>query len=170
VGISASLRKRLITVAGAGALAIAVALLGGPEGIEGRRFVPYQDVAGVWTVCDGHTGHDIRKDKTYTASECDFLLLRDLEPVRAAVDKLVSVPLTDYQRAALYSFTYNVGITAFTRSKLLQKLNAGNYSGARQELHRWMFAGGFKRPGLINRRQIESWLYGVKREDELSQQ
>lgn len=170
MGISAPLRKRLLAVAGAGALAVAVALLGGPEGLEGRRYIPYQDIAGVWTVCDGHTGHDIQKHKIYTASECDCLLQSDLESIMATVDRLVLVPLTDYQRAALYSFTYNVGISAFTNSTLLQKLNAGNYSGARQELHRWMFAGGIKRQGLINRRQIESWLYGVKREDELSQQ
>lgn len=170
MAVSAPLRKRLVAVAGAGAFAVAIALLGGRDGIEGRRYVPYQDIAGVWTICDGHTGGDIQKDKTYSANECDSLLQRDLEPVMAMVDRLVHVPLTDYQRAALYSFTYNVGINAFTHSTLLQKLNAGNYSGARKELHRWMYAGGIKRQGLINRRQIESWLYGVKRDDEISQQ
>ncbi|KHJ66592.1 lysozyme [Pantoea rodasii] len=162
MAISSSLCKRLLAVAGAGAFVIAATLLGGTDGLEGRRYTPYRDVAGVLTVCYGHTGPDIVKGKTYTDSDCDGLLNTDLKVVQQGVDSLVQVPLHEYERAALYSFAYNIGLTAFASSTLLKKLNAGDDAGAWEELHRWIFAAGKKRTGLINRRDIEFWLSGVK--------
>ena len=109
MAISLSLRNKLIGVAGAGALAIATVFLGGKDGVEGRKYEAYRDVAGVWTVCDGHTGRDIVRGKTYTDRECDQLLWKDLQPAKRTVDNLVKVPLGEYQRAALYGFVFNVG-------------------------------------------------------------
>nr|DAW17457.1 MAG TPA: endolysin R21 like protein [Caudoviricetes sp.] len=134
---------------------IASLLIGGKDGVEGRVYDPYKDVAGVWTVCDGHTGNDIIKGKKYTDRECDRLLWSDLQPVKKTVDSLVKVPLNEYQRAALYSFTYNVGSGAFSKSTLLKKLNAGDQEGACEELRRWVYAGGMKFRGLMNRRDME---------------
>jgi len=162
MAISASLRKRLLATAGAGAFMIAATLLGGKDGLEGRRYTPYLDTAGILTVCDGHTGADIVGGKTYTDADCDRLLNTDLKSVQQGVDSLVQVPLCEYQRAALYSFAYNIGLTAFASSTLLKKLNAGDDAGAREELYRWVFTAGKKRPGLINRRETEFWLSGVK--------
>lgn len=48
MAISAALRNRLLAAAGGGALTLAMILLGSPDGLEGRRYVPYRDVAGVW--------------------------------------------------------------------------------------------------------------------------
>jgi len=153
--MSNSLRNKLIAAAGGGAMLIATVFLGGKDGVEGRVYVPYKDVAGVWTVCDGHTGTDIVKGKTYSDRECDRLLWNDLQPVKKAVDGLVKVPLNEYQRAALYSFTYNVGSGSFSKSTLLKKLNAGDQDGACEELRRWVYAGGMKFRGLMNRRDME---------------
>ncbi|WP_333620409.1 lysozyme [Pantoea septica] len=153
--MSNSLRNKLIAAAGGGAMLIATVFLGGKDGVEGRVYEPYKDVAGVWTVCDGHTGTDIIKGKKYTDRECDRLLWSDLQPVKKAVDSLVKVPLNEYQRAALYSFTYNVGSGAFSKSTLLKKLNTGDQDGACEELRRWVYAGGMKFRGLMNRRDME---------------
>jgi len=155
MAISPVLRKRLLVTAGAGAFTLALTLLGGADGLEGRRYVPYQDVAGVLTVCDGHTGADIVRHKTYTDQECDSLLHADLKSVQERVDSLVTVSLSEYRRAALYSFAYNTGTDAFSRSSLLRKLNAGDTTGACNELRRWVFAGGKKWRGLMNRRETE---------------
>ena len=155
MAMSNSLRNKLIAAAGGGAMLIATVFLGGKDGVEGRVYDPYKDVAGVWTVCDGHTGTDIIKGKKYTDRECDRLLLNDLQPVKKTVDSLVKVPLNEYQRAALYSFTYNVGSGAFSKSTLLKKLNAGDQDGACEELRRWVYAGGMKFRGLMNRRDME---------------
>ena len=165
--VASPLRRRLLAAAGSGAFAIALMLLGGKDGLEGRRYTPYLDVAGVLTVCDGHTGSDIVTDKTYTDQECDSLLRADLKPIQAVVDSLVMVPLSDYQRAALYSFAYNTGTDAFFRSSLLKKLNAGDKTGACNELHRWVYAGGRKWKGLMNRRETEHTLCLAENGDDL---
>lgn len=167
--IPAALRNRLLAAAGAGALTLAITLLDGPDGLEGRRYVPYRDVAGVLTVCDGHTGPDIIKGKKYTDRECDHLLWNDLQPVKKSVDGLVKVPLGEYQRAALYSFTYNVGSSAFSKSTLLKRLNSGDVDGACEELRRWVYAGGMKWRGLMNRRQTERALCLAESSDDLKQ-
>ncbi|OQP32419.1 lysozyme [Pantoea latae] len=155
MAMSASLRNKLIAAAGGGSMLIASLFIGGKDGVEGRVYEPYKDVAGVWTVCDGHTGNDIIKGKKYTDRECDRLLWNDLQPVKKTVDSLVTVPLNEYQRASLYSFTYNVGSGAFSKSSLLRKLNAGDQAGACEELRRWVYAGGMKWHGLMNRREME---------------
>ncbi|EIC4353482.1 lysozyme [Salmonella enterica] len=146
--------KHLIA-GGAGAIAIAAAMLGGHDGLEGRRHEPYRDVVGVLTVCDGHTGKDIVPGKYYTDTECDALLNQDLTRVKAQVDPLIKVSIPESERAAFYSFAYNVGTGAFARSTLLKKLNAGDNAGACNELKRWTYAGGKQWKGLVTRREIE---------------
>lgn len=153
--MSPALRNKIIGVSAAGALAIAGALLGGYGGLEGRKHVAYYDVVNVLTVCDGHTGKDIIPSKKYSDAECDALLQKDLAPVQRTVDAAVKVPLSKYQKASLYSFTYNVGQSAFTKSTLLKKLNTGDIKGACDELRRWIYAGGKPWKGLQNRREIE---------------
>lgn len=167
MGMSNSLRNKLIAVAGGGAMAIATLFLGGKDGVEGRVYEPYKDVAGVWTVCDGHTGNDIINGKKYTDRECDHLLWSDLQPVKKSVDSMVRVPLGEYQRAALYSFTYNVGSSTLSKSTLLKRLNSGDVNGACEELRRWVYAGGMKWRGLMNRRDMERSLCLAESVDDL---
>mgnify|MGYP000876565310 FL=1 len=155
MAIPGSLRNKLIAAAGGGAMLIASLFLGGQDGVEGRKYQAYKDVAGVWTVCDGHTGTDINRKKTYTDEECDRFLWKDLQPAKRTVDGLVKVPLNEYQRAALYSFVFNVGSDAFSKSTLLRKLNKGDQTGACEEMRRWVYAGGMKWKGLQNRREME---------------
>lgn len=152
-----TLRNKLVaTIAsGAGAITIAGVMLGNADGVEGRRYYAYQDVVGVWTVCDGHTGNDIRRGYRYSNRECDALLKSDLSKVAKAIDPLIRIPIPEPTRAALYSFTYNVGAGAFAKSTLLKKLNTGDIIGACDELKRWTFAGGVQWKGLISRREIE---------------
>lgn len=169
MAMSNSLRNKLIAAAGGGAMLIATVFLGGKDGVEGRVYVPYKDVAGVWTVCDGHTGNGIIKGKTYSDRECDNFLWSDLRPVKTGVDSLVKIPLGEYQRAALYSFTYNVGLSAFSKSALLKKLNVGDVDGACDEMRRWVYAGGQKWRGLMNRRDMERSMCLAENADDLKQ-
>lgn len=152
-----TLRNKLIgaIAGGSGAIAIASVMLGNADGLEGRRYYAYQDVVGVWTVCDGHTGADIRRGHRYSDKECDNLLKADLRKVANAIDPLIKVRIPEPTRAALYSFTYNVGLGAFASSTLLKKLNSGDIPAACKELQRWTYAGGKQWKGLISRRDIE---------------
>lgn len=153
--MSPGLRNKIIAAIGGGAIAIATVMLSGKDGLEGREYVAYRDVVGILTVCDGHTGSDIIQGKRYTDKECDALTRADLTRIARQVDPHIKVPVSDTQRAAIYSFAYNVGASATINSTLLKKLNARNYSGACDELRRWVYAGGKKWKGLMNRREVE---------------
>ncbi|HHX8939390.1 TPA: lysozyme [Yersinia enterocolitica] len=155
MAVYSPLMKKIYGVVADGAMAIAIALVGGSDGLEGREYMPYRDVVGVLTVCDGHTGKDIIPSKRYSDAECDALLHKDLIPVFAAIDRIVKVPMSDFRKAALASFGYNVGITAMTNSTMVKKLNRGDTSGACDELRRWIKAGGKLWKGLVNRREVE---------------
>lgn len=150
-----NLKQKVTAVASAGAVSIALTVIGYFEGV---RYEPYRDVAGILTVCYGHTGNDIIQGKTYTQQECDALLQNDFIKTQQQVDALIKVPLDDYTKAALYSFAFNVGATAFARSTLLKKLNAGDRTGACEEIKRWVYAGGKVWRGLVSRREAESAL------------
>lgn len=146
-----NLTKALIA-SGAGAIAIAASMIKPLEGIE---YVPYRDVVGVLTVCYGTTGPDVIEGKVYTKAECDALLQRDLKSIERQILPMIKPALPEPTKAALYSFTYNVGAGAFSRSTLLKKLNAGEMTQACNELKRWVYAGGKKWKGLMTRRDIE---------------
>lgn len=152
MAMSPALRNKLLGMTGAGALAIAGTMI--PD-LEGVKYAPYYDVAGVLTVCYGHTGPDIKPGKKYSDAECRALLQKDLVPFAKSVERSVKVPSSEYQKAALITFSYNVGVSAFERSALLRHLNAGNYQAACDSLRQWVFAGGKKWKGLVNRREVE---------------
>lgn len=150
--MNAPLAKKIAGAAAGGAFAIAVVLI---QHFEGVRYTPYYDVVGVLTVCYGHTGPDIVLNKTYTQAECDALLEKDIAPAAAAVERAVKVPMTDMRKAALISFTYNVGVGALNKSTMLRRLNNGNTQEACDELRRWDMAGGKVWRGLTDRRTVE---------------
>lgn len=150
--IPAALRSRLAGAAAGGVIALTVALVGW---FEGREMVPYLDPVAIPTVCTGHTGPDVIMGRIYSTAECDALLAGDLGKAFAAVDRNVRVPLAPETRAALASFTFNVGEGALRSSTLLRKLNEGQGARACDELLRWTYAGGRQLAGLVKRRQAE---------------
>lgn len=158
MAMSPKLKNSVIAAIPAGAIAIASALITGPtgnDGLEGVRYVPYQDVVDKWTICYGHTGRDIMLGKTYTEAECRALLNKDLATVAQQINPYIKVPIPETTRGALYSFVYNVGAGNFKSSSLLRAINQGDIKGACEQLRRWTYAGGKKWKGLITRREIE---------------
>jgi len=135
-----------------------------PQGIkliqrwEGCKTRAYQCSANVWTIGWGHT-KGVKRGDTITVAEADKLLLKDLVEYDQAVNKLVTVPLSENQYDALVSFTYNVGISAFKGSTLLRVLNQEKYSEAANQFMRWVKAGNKTIQGLVNRRQAEKELF-----------
>lgn len=150
--MSPNLRKTLVGLTGVSALTIASYMI--PD-LEGVRYTPYSDVVGVVTVCYGHTGKDIIPGKTYTPTECKAMLDSDLIPFARSVERSVKVPTTEFLKASLITFSYNVGIYAFEHSSLLRHLNAGNQEAACNGLRSWIYAGKKVWKGLISRREVE---------------
>src|SRR6185312_14346538 len=94
---------------------------------EGLRLESYQDSVGVWTIGYGHT-KGVQPGQTCSQHQADEWLEQDLIEAENAVSKLVKVPLTDNQFAALVSFTFNLGAGKLAGSTLLKKLNEGGYT------------------------------------------
>lgn len=126
---------------------------------EGLRLEAYLDTGGVWTIGYGHTGEEVRRGLTIDLAQAETWLTEDLREAEGYVSKLVKVGLTQNQFDALVSFVYNIGGTAFSKSTLLKKLNAGDYEGAANQLLRWNKDNGKVIGGLTNRRKKERELF-----------
>jgi lysozyme len=129
------------------------------EQVEGLRLTAYQDSVGVWTIGYGHTGSDVRPGLTITQEQASALLQQDVAGAVAAVNRLVTVTLTQNQFDALVDFTFNEGQGNLASSTLLRELNAGNTAGAAAQFLVWVYAGGVQLPGLVKRRQAEAALF-----------
>ena len=126
---------------------------------EGCYLEAYADIVGVWTVGYGSTGTDICKGLRITAQDAENRLRRHLEKNEAAIERMVTVPLTQGEFDALCSFCYNLGDGALQNSTLLKLLNQSDYDGAAGQFERWNKAGGKEVAGLTRRRQAERRLF-----------
>jgi len=140
-----------IAGAGAAAITLAIALI---QPWEGRELRAYQDIVGVWTICDGET-KGVRPGDVATPDQCDATLAKSVRGYAAGLDACVTPSLPVKTEAALISWTYNVGVTAACGSTLVKRLNAGDLVGACDQLLRWDRAGGRQVRGLTNRRNAE---------------
>lgn len=129
---------------------------------EGLRLIAYQCQACVWTIGWGHT-NGVKKGDQITITQAEHLLDDDLIYYENHINKVVRVALNQNQFDALICLIFNIGITAFTNSTLLRKLNAGDYSGASNQFLLWdkITINGVKQvsPGLAHRRQSEKMLF-----------
>ena len=124
---------------------------------EGDERTAYADklAYGLPTVCNGHTGPDVKVGDVWTKAQCDAVLVRNLEKHGSGLLKCVTVPLNQNQFDALSSWTFNVGVGAACGSTLVKLLNQGQYTSACNQLPRWNRAGGKEVRGLTNRRMAE---------------
>ena len=144
-------RVTLIAKIGAAAAALVVSTVAFYEGTVLRT---YRDPIGIVTACTGHTGPELRMGQTFTKEQCTEMLYVDLLKHAQALE-CVKRPMSDGQKAAFLSFSFNVGNGAFCSSTLVRKANARDMPGACAELSRWTYAGGKQLPGLVNRRAAE---------------
>ncbi|QRM54721.1 lysozyme [Sinorhizobium sp. BG8] len=142
---------------------------------EGLRTTAYLCPAGIPTIgygsTHGLTPGDVGRKKI-TAPQAEILLRADLVRFEKAVSRLVTVPLTDNQFAALVSWTFNLGEGNLVKSTLLKRINAkapitdktdanGNVivPGIERSWMQWVNAGGKRLQGLVNRRAAEMKLW-----------
>lgn len=139
---------------GIGALGISATVLVSIALHEGYREKAYQDAVGVATVGYGETTGVRMGDRT-TPERALVQLLKSTEKHAGAIRQCIKVPLYQHEFDAYVSLAYNIGPGNFCRSTLVKKLNAGDYTGACQEIKRWNKAGGKVLAGLTKRRQKE---------------
>ena len=146
------MKGRVASVGAAAIIALAATALVKPW--EGYSPTPYVDMVGVATYCYGDTG---TPDKAvYTEQECAQRLNSRLGSYLTGISQCIHAPLSQGQWAAVLSWTYNVGVAAACRSTLVRKINAGQPAAIWcAELGRWVYAGGKRVQGLVNRRAAE---------------
>ena len=116
--------------------------------------VAYRDVAQVVTACTGHTEPGLQVGVDYSAS-CAKWLASDIGKAATSVRACVHAPMTSYQWAAYTSLAFNIGTGAFCRSSIAREANAGNAAGACAAISLYVYAGGKRVQGLVNRRAGE---------------
>ncbi len=151
---SSTKRAAIGGVATASVIAAIVAFIG-PW--EGRRYVAYQDIVGVWTICDGHT-KGVKQGDTADDAKCDQLAAEDVAEHNAGIRQCITREMTPNQEIALTSLAFNVGVGAVCGSTAVRKFNAGDDNGACEAITLWNKAGGVVVKGLVNRRAAEEAL------------
>lgn len=133
-------------------------------GWEGWRSCPYRDPVGIWTQGYGETQGVDPGDRCWSKRKGRRKLRRRLQR-----DYLSHVPrrrrMKQREKAALASFAYNNGVAAVsdpsfsTLARRLRSPEGKTYRGRkriyRDELPRWVYAGGRKLEGLVKRRRAE---------------
>ena len=137
------------------------------EEFEGIKLRAYRCPKGIPTIGIGSTryedGEKVKLGDEISLEDAEALYEREIDKVRKEVDQLVVPDLNRNQEDALVSFVYNVGITAFKSSTLLEKVNRDPYSNSiKREFMKWTASGGRKLRGLVKRRKAEVDLYFLK--------
>jgi lysozyme len=124
---------------------------------EGLRTTPYRDPAGIKTVCYGETQLKMR---VYSKDECGVMLRTRLAKsyapplVKCVVG--ITVPRRKAVFAALIDASYNAGPAAVCKSRMVKKINAGDWKGGCNAFPGWyVTAGGKVYQGLVRRRIAE---------------
>ena len=128
------------------------------ERFEGFRAKAYQDATGTWTCGYGHT-QGVTGGTTCDQQLAEQWLLSDIRVAVDAVNRMVTVPLTQDEFDAIVDFVFNVGQGNFGASTMLELLNQGEYQAAAEQFSRWDFINGQAVAGLLNRRVAEQTLF-----------
>lgn len=141
--------------------------------IERCKLIAYPDpkTGGVpWTVGWGATGPGITKGTVWTQLQADNRLFWDVAQREDDVNQAVHVPLTQGQFDGFVDALYNIGhgspikdglirLRSGYPSTFLRLLNAGDYTGARAELGKWVSPGSNVEHGLHRRRVMDQALW-----------
>lgn len=132
------------------------------EKLEGVELKAYRDVAGVLTICAGHTGPDVMPKQVATKQQCNDLTLKDAAKASAGVLRvsphLIFHPM---QLAAAISFSFNVGTGAYSSSSVAASFNSGDFIAACNNMGKWVYItdpvtkAKVVSKGLANRREVE---------------
>ncbi|MDQ2192159.1 MULTISPECIES: lysozyme [unclassified Vibrio] len=129
---------------------------------EGCRLDPYNCPSGLVTNGIGNTHGVPPKPVSLDQVAKDWVKnLQEAERCISQVENTSGKPMTQGQFDALTSFAFNTGCERFRRNpnhsatRIYSYAIAGNYQAACAELPKWVYGGGKKLPGLINRRGLE---------------
>ncbi|PFG55744.1 lysozyme [Vibrio sp. ES.051] len=129
---------------------------------EGCRQDPYTCPAGLATNGIGNT-HDV-KDQVVSLEQIATDWVKNLQQAEQCISRAeadAEKRMSQGQFDAFTSFSFNTGCTRFMRNRdgsetqIYRYIKQGNFTKACHELPRWVYGGGVKLKGLIDRREKE---------------
>lgn len=139
---------------GGAAAAMAVALIGGFEGLRQNAYPDPATGGKPWTVCFGETA-DVHKGDYHSIAECRAMLVESLQKYANGISACTTVSMPDDRFVALTSFAYNLGVGAACKSSVVRLINEGKTRQGCDALLRYNRAAGIVFPGLTKRRAKE---------------
>lgn len=125
---------------------------------EGFREEAYKCPAGKWTIGYGSTFYQdktpVKEGDTITRDKAEELLYWYCN----TQVKYPKAKLSDNQKSALCSLIYNIGQSAFDKSKCKKAIERSDWQTAYNEWD-WIRANGKLMPSLVIRRQKEKRLF-----------
>lgn len=122
------------------------------EGYKENAYIP---LAGDVPTIGFGTTSGVKLGDRITPEKALQVAMKDVQSYEGAVKSCVTVPLSQNEYDAYISLSYNIGTGAFCRSTLVKKLNAGDYTGACNQILLWDKYQGKPLAGLTKRRQEE---------------
>lgn len=110
--------------AAAGIVIAAASLVTFVAGWEGESLPVYADklAGGLPTVCNGHTGPDVRLGDVWTKEQCDAVLIKNIHKHGEGVLACLPVGVNQNEYEAYSSLAFNVGTGAVCNSSIPRKL------------------------------------------------
>ena len=124
---------------------------------EGLRLEAYS-AGGRWYIGYGHS-RTARPGMQITEAQAEALLREDVRDAEDGVKRDVAVPVNENEFSAMVSLAYNLGVGAFARSPVVERLNAGDRKGAADAFLTHNKAGGKVNEHLTHRREQERALF-----------
>jgi lysozyme len=129
---------------------------------EGCQLMPYKCPAGLLTNGIGNTHNVPGQAITLDQVAKDWVVnIKDAERCIGNAEKLGKLAMTQGQFDAFTSFGFNTGCPRFMRNqngsytRIYSYIKNGEYLNACKELPKWVYGGGKKLNGLVNRRRQE---------------
>lgn len=129
---------------------------------EGCRLDPYTCPSGLVTNGIGNTHGVPAKNISLEQVAKDWVKnLQDAERCISRTEAISGKTMSQGQFDAFVSFSFNTGCPRFMRNpdgtatQIYSAIRQGNFVKACHELPRWVYGGGKKLPGLVNRRNLE---------------
>lgn len=149
-----------VAVASLGLLASTVVGIAAFEGFRDTAYIPVR--GDVPTIGFGST-KGVKMGDKITPDRALRRLVDEVDSEFAqGVRRCVNVPLTDYEFGAFVSLAYNIGVPTFCRKalpgkppNLIDLINSRKYAEACKRIDAFVYSGGRKLQGLVNRRAEE---------------
>lgn len=135
------------------------AMVGAFEGCDLTAKIDKIGTGHPLTWCDGETiaapGTTVHVGDKFTKAQCDRMLAARLPQYWRAIEPCIKVEISDNERIAYTSTSYNIGSAKFCGSAMVRDLNEHDHAKACNDLLLYTHASGVFVPGLLKRRRAE---------------